>query len=137
MDLERMQSAFLARCARLRMPVDPAVSAGPLALDGGKLWRLREPSGRLYSIIRLGTRGGVHGFGGAGCVEVTELKAAMAALLGREATAYETVAVSSGLQGAVKMAMLVIVGKATQAPLYQVLGGPTWSKAQMIATVVS
>ena len=130
-----MRTALLARRARLLMPVAPAISAGPLALAGGKMWRLREPSGRLYSVIRLDTRGGVHGYGEAGVVEMPEFRAAMTALQGREATAYETVTLTGGLQGAVNMAMLDIVGKATQAPLYQVLGGPTRFKARAIATV--
>jgi galactonate dehydratase len=117
------------------MPVAPAISAGPLAIAGGKLWRLREPSGRQYSVIRLDTRGGLRGYGEAGVVEVSDFRTALTQVQGKDATAFEVVKVAGPLRGAINMAMLDIVGKATQAPVYQVVGGPTRHKARGIATV--
>lgn len=130
-----MGNAALTRRARLVPPVAAAISTGPLTIAGGRLWRLREPSGRVYSMIRLDTRGGLRGYGEAGPVEAAEFARVLALLQGREANSFEVLGLSGPLRGAVNMAMLDLVGRATQAPVYQVLGGPTRHKARAIATV--
>ncbi len=130
-----MRNAVLTRRARLAVPVAPAISAGPLAISGGRMWRLQEPSGRMYSIIRLDTRGGLKGYGEAGAAEAAEFKRILAQVQGREATSFEVLGLTGPLRGAVNVAMLDIVGRAAQAPVYQVLGGPTRHKARAIATV--
>jgi len=130
-----MGKAILNRRVRLTAPVAAAISVGPLAISGGRLWRLREPSGRLYSVVRLDTRGGPRGYGEAGPVETAEFERVLGLLQGREANSFEVLGLTGPLRGAINVAMLDIVGRAAQAPVYQVLGGPTRHKARAIATV--
>ncbi len=70
------------------------------------------------------------------CTELSshDLKATNEAVMGRPASAYETLRamVPQNAQGAIDMALLDILGKATKAPVYRVLGGPTRTKARAI-----
>jgi galactonate dehydratase len=101
---------------------------------------LREPvSGRRYTIIRVQTHSGLTGFGECGPVSVGDLAKTRPLVLGKTATAYEMVRRQlegvPNLQAAVNIALLDIVGKWSKAPLFQVLGGPTRSKARAIASL--
>ena len=98
----------------------------------------REPvSSRRYTVLRVQTRSGLIGFGECGSVSAEDLALAKPVVLGKPATAYETVrrqlAAVPNLQAAVNIALLDIVGKLSKAPLFQVLGGPTRNKARVIA----
>jgi galactonate dehydratase len=100
---------------------------------------LREPvSGRTYTVIKLQTRGGLEGYGECGSVTATDLAQTSKAVVGKEATQFETVrfqlkSTSSGLAAALNMAMLDVVGRSVKAPVYQVLGGPTRNKCRALA----
>jgi galactonate dehydratase len=101
---------------------------------------LREPvSGRRYTVVRVQTNSGLIGFGECGSVSVEDLARVRPLVLGKPATAYETVrrqlSAVSNLQAAVNIALLDIVGKWSKAPLFQVLGGPTRNKARAIASL--
>lgn len=101
---------------------------------------LREPvSKRAYTVIRVRTRPGLTGYGECKSVSAAEAVEAKAAVLGRDATAYEVVRRqlqgTPGLQAAVNMALLDVIGKHTKAPLYQVLGGPTRNKARAMTAL--
>jgi len=101
--------------------------------------RLREPvSGRTYTVLRLETRGGVVGYGE--CAEITprDLAAVLEAVRGKPATQFATVRYQlknapAGLMAALNMAMLDVVGRSVNAPVYQLLGGPTRNKCRALA----
>jgi galactonate dehydratase len=113
----------------------PAGDAGPLAISEVRAFAV-PPSGTAssYIVLQVRTRSGVAGYGE--CTEFTghDLKATSEAVTGRPASAYETLRalVPQNAQGAIDMALLDILGKATKAPVYRVLGGPTRTKARAI-----
>ncbi len=134
-------NALLLRRARLAGAQTVAAQAGSdpssAAIADVKLWRLREPiSRRVYSVIRIRTRGGLLGFGEAGAVSSEELVRGAQIVQSKAVTSYEVLerqlTVTPNLQPAINMALLDIVGKIANAPVYQVLGGPTRHKARVI-----
>ncbi len=64
----------------------------------------------------------------------SDLKATNQAVVGRAASAYQALdgLVPPTVRGGLNIALLDIVGKATKAPIYRVLGGPTRNKARAI-----
>lgn len=134
-------NALLLRRARLAGAQTVATRAGSdpssAAIADVKLWRLREPiSRRVYSVIRIRTRGGLLGFGEAGAASSEELVRGAQIIQGKAVTSFEVLdrqlTVTPNLQPAVNMALLDIVGKIANAPVYQVLGGPTRHKARVM-----
>jgi len=108
-----------------------------VALDA---FRLREPgSRRRYTVIRVRTRSGLSGFGETSVVSSEDLSQAKGILLGLAATAYEIarqrLAALSGIQAAVNIALLDILGKSTGAPIHHVLGGPTRHKVRVLTAL--
>ncbi len=137
-------NALLLRRARLAAaqstgapaPADPSAAA----ITETKLWRLREPnSRRLYSVVRIKTRGGLSGYGECAHVGSEELVRGSQIIQGKAATSYEVLdrqlAATPALQPGVNMALLDILGKIAKAPTYQVLGGPTRHKARVLTTL--
>ena len=126
-------AAFLAQAGA----VAPA-AAPKLAITGVRAWTLQEPaSHRAYALLRIETSAGISGYGETRSVGAVELDRARSALRGREATEYEALrpglAAMPGIQAAVNMALLDIVGQSAKAPIYQLLGGPTRHKARALA----
>jgi len=117
----------------------PASTANdPLTISAMKAWRLREPtSGRSYTVVKLESRGGTVGFGEGGAVHGTDVKNARSAIIGRRATDSEfvrhTMASTPAVEAAVNNAMLDLMGRAKNVPVYQYLGGPTRHKARVLA----
>lgn len=118
----------------------PPATAGsdPLTLLTMKAWRLREPgSGRSYTVVKLESRGGTVGFGEGGAVRGADVTGARAVVIGRRATESEFVrnalAATPALEAAVNNAMLDLIGRAKNLPIYQYLGGPTRHKARVLA----
>ena len=138
-----MTNTTLIRRARLAAFAAQATTAGgansPLQITALRDYPLREPvSGRTYTVIKLQTRGGLEGYGECGSVTATDLAQTVKAVLGKEATQFETVrfqlkSTPSGLAAALNMAMLDVVGRSVKAPIYQVLGGPTRNKCRALA----
>ncbi len=64
----------------------------------------------------------------------SDLKAANQAVVGHAASAYQALdgLVPPAVRGGLNIALLDILGKATKAPIYRVLGGPTRNKARAI-----
>jgi len=116
-------------------------ASSSLQITAFRHYPLREPvSGRTYTVIKLQTRGGLEGYGECGSVTATDLAQTVKAVVGREATQFETVrfqlkSTSSGLAAALNMAMLDVVGRSVKAPVYQVLGGPTRNKCRALASL--
>jgi len=101
---------------------------------------VREPvSKRAYTCLRLRTRSGALGFGECSRLSPVELTALTAAIQGKEASSFESIrrglTVSPSALAGLDMAMLDLVGKFTNAPVYQVLGGPTRNQARALARI--
>ena len=129
---------------RAKLALSAAQAAQPshrgLEISAASAYALREPvSRRSYTVIRLRTASGVTGYGECRAVTTADVERARAALAGVPATAYELVyrrlAALPAMRGAVDIALLDIVGKQARAPVYQVLGGPTRTKARAIARI--
>lgn len=119
------------------MPAPPNPKLEMVALDA---FPVREPlSHRAYTCLRLGTRWGEKGYGECSRISAADLSALRAAIQGREASSFESIrrglTVSRAALSGVEMAMLDLVGKFANAPVYQVLGGPTRNQARALARI--
>jgi galactonate dehydratase len=108
-----------------------------VALDA---FPLREPvSKRAYTCLRLRTRSGATGFGECPRVSRADLSTLQSAIQGNAASRFESIrrelTVSPSAMAALDMAMLDLVGKFANAPVYQVLGGPTRNQARVLARI--
>ncbi len=125
---------------RLRIALSrPAPNVGndedPLSITGVRGFRKQDPdSGRSYAVLELRTKSGLIGYGECRPVSDAAVKSTADLLVGCQASAYEvlTPTVPDGVQAAVNVAALDILGKAAKAPVYRVLGGPTRNKARAI-----
>lgn len=92
-------------------------------------------SSSSYVVLRVKTQSGLIGYGECNSLSPSELKATNQAVTGRAATSYQALdaLVPTAVRGGLNIALLDIVGKATKAPIYRVLGGPTRNKARAIA----
>lgn len=100
------------------------------------LFAVREPaSKRSYSILRVGTKTGLTGYGECAPPSTGDLEKLRANWIGRPATTYAHLKFNSSLDAAMDLALLDVVGKATKAPVYRLLGGPTRNKARVLASV--
>ena len=116
-------------------PTNPKLEIA--ALDG---FPLREPvSRRAYTVLSVRARSGAIGYGECPGISPAELRALRAATQGREASSFESIrrglTVSSPALAALDMAMLDLLGQFTNAPVYQVLGGPTRNQARALARI--
>ncbi len=110
----------------------------PLAITQFRAWRLKEPvSGRRYTVVKLQAQGGASGFGEGGPATAAEIVEARTAIAGRRATESEFVRARLGalpaMEAAVSNAMLDLVARSRQVPIYQYLGGPVRFKARVLA----
>jgi galactonate dehydratase len=105
----------------------PTGAPGPLTISEVRAFALPP-----YILLRVQTQSGIVGYGE--CKRIADLKMISQAIVGRPASAYETLRplVAQDAQGAIDMALLDILGKSTKAPVYRVLGGPTRNKARAI-----
>src|SRR6185437_12975296 len=80
------------------------------------------------------TASGLTGYGECRALTPAELNSTQEAITGRPATSYEVLdpLVPRAVRGALNIALLDILGKATNAPVYRILGGPTRNKARAI-----
>jgi galactonate dehydratase len=106
-----------------------------------RAFSLREPvSRRSYTVLKVATESGVVGFGECEAVSSAELAKAIQTVVGKPATAYEVIRQQlhplPGLQAALNMALLDILGKIVKAPIYQVLGGPTRFKVRASTALI-
>lgn len=117
------------------MAAQAASAAGaPFQITSLDAWNLQEPdNGRAWSLVRLATKEGLEGWGEARPLTRDALKQLRALTMGTPASAYEMLRVKLGTRAgaaAVNIAALDILGKASKAPVYQVLGGPTRNKVR-------
>ena len=140
-----MRNAIQARRARLAaFAPQAAVAARPspqVEIASLRDYRLREPvSGRTYTVLRLETRGGLAGYGECADITPRDLAAVLEAVRGKPATQFATVRYQlknapAGLMAALNMAMLDVAGRSVNAPVYQVLGGPTRNKCRALVAL--
>jgi galactonate dehydratase len=109
-----------------------------LTITNLRAWRIKEPvSNRRYTVVRVETRGGESGYGEGATAQPHEIADAKAAIVGRRANEAEFVRhrlnESPALEAAVNDALLDVLGKTSNVPVYQFLGGPTRFKARVLA----
>src|SRR5678815_3243592 len=88
-----------------------------------RIYDLREPvSRRRYTIIAIQTESGLKGYGECAAISGPALERAQSVLVGMPATAFESVrrqlASFPGLEAAVTMALLDVMGQFAKAPVY-------------------
>ncbi|MBV9265785.1 MAG: hypothetical protein JO061_06425 [Acidobacteriaceae bacterium] len=125
----------LQRRARLqaRFAAEPAQAGDRAALDISDIrhFPIREPvSGNRYSLLRVTTRSGLTGWGECAFDSSADINAVESAWVGRPAHAYATVMPSTPFRAALDIAFLDILGKAANAPIFRILGGPTRNKVR-------
>ena len=99
---------------------------------------MKEPvCGRLYTVLRLQVRGGGSGYGEGGPATAPQIAEARAIITGRRATESEFVRTKlahlPALEAAIGNAMLDLISRAKNVPIYQYLGGPVRFKARLLA----
>jgi galactonate dehydratase len=108
---------------------------------------IAEPGGRRYVVVRVDTDEGVSGYAEAEArpapqVAVDELKGELQRLIGMNPARAVRVdedlrrgGASLGSRAIANMACLDILGKATEASVYEILGGPTRIKVRAMAVL--
>ena len=88
-----------------------------------------------YVVLQVRTRSGLVGYGECNELSGPDLKATNQALAGRVASSYQVLdgMVPPTVRGGLNIALLDILGQATQAPIYRVPGGPTRNKVRAIS----
>jgi L-alanine-DL-glutamate epimerase-like enolase superfamily enzyme len=130
-----MNHIIVRRRARLLPAFSPqvAVSSKPAALDIADIryFAVHEPvSKNQYSVLRVTTRSGLIGWGECRFDANADFHTVRSTWMGRPATAYATIPTSDPFRAALDMAAFDILGKAANAPVYRILGGPTRSKVR-------
>jgi galactonate dehydratase len=115
----------------------PAAEDHPLKIAEFRAWRVKEPvSSRRYTVVRLRSQGGISGYGEGGPALAGEIVAARAAAMDRRATESEFIRSAlrrtPALEAAVNNAMLDLVSRAKDVPIYRYLGGPVRYKARLL-----
>jgi galactonate dehydratase len=133
-------NSTLARRASLLPAIQAAsvntVATGPHPISEVRAFQIGSPgTSGSYVVLRVQTRSGLIGFGECNSLSSSELKATNQAVVGRAASSYQALhgLVPAPVRGGLNIALLDILGKATKAPIYRVLGGPTRNKARAIA----
>jgi galactonate dehydratase len=132
----RHMNAVIRRRARLSAAFAPQIKVAgsrPSSLEITEVrhFPVREPvSGNQYTLVRVKTRSGLAGWGECRSVAGDDLKAVESMWIGRPAHLYAMIDPSTALAGALDIALLDILGKACNAPVYRVLGGPTRAKVR-------
>jgi galactonate dehydratase len=126
---------------RIRLVVQQAVAdaemiaTGPHGISEVQAFQMGSPgTAESYVVLRVHTQSGLVGYGECNSLTPAELKTTNHAVKGRAATSYQALdaLVPPAIRGGLNIALLDIVGKATKAPIYRVLGGPTRNKARAI-----
>jgi galactonate dehydratase len=133
-------SRVLARRKSLLLFDPPAaadtIATGPDPVSEIRAFQMGSPGqGNGQVILQVRTQSGLVGYGECNSLTPSELKATSQVVVGRAPSAYEALNTLAppAVRGGLNIALLDILGKATKAPIYRVLGGPTRNKARAIA----
>ena len=110
-----------------------SAAAKPAALDITSIrhFPVREPvSGNRYSLLQITARSGLIGWGECRYDPNADIKTLESTWIGRPVNAYATIPPSTPFRAALDMASLDVLGKAANAPVHRILGGPTRSKVR-------
>jgi galactonate dehydratase len=121
-------------------PSAETIATSPHPISEVRAFQMGSPAsgnsggGSSYVILQVRTQSGLVGYGECSSLSGSDLKATNQAVVGRAASAYQALdgLVPQTVRGGLNIALLDIVGKATKAPIYRVLGGPTRNKARAI-----
>jgi galactonate dehydratase len=111
------------------------VATGPHPISEVRAFQMGSAgSSGAYVVLQVRTQSGLMGYGECNALSAVDLKLTNQAIAGRAATSYQALdaLVPPAVRGGLNIALLDIVGKATKAPIYRVLGGPTRNKARAI-----
>jgi galactonate dehydratase len=121
---------------RFAQPPSPeTIATSPHPISEVRAFQMGSPgSGNSYVVLQVRTQSGLVGYGECNSLSGSDLKATNQAVVGRAASSYQALdgLVPQTVRGGLNIALLDIVGKATKAPIYRVLGGPTRNKARAI-----
>ena len=118
-----------------------------MKIIAAKPWAVAEPGGRRYVVLKVETDQGVAGYGEAPAgghpqAAVDRLKSELASVVGMDPAHVlhidKTLAeggAGDAARGALNIALMDLLGKTAEAPLYEALGGPTRNKARAMAVV--
>ncbi len=116
-------------------PSSDTIATGPDPVSEIRAFQMGSPgSGNSHVILQVRTQSGLVGYGECNTLSASDLKATNQAVVGHAPSAYQALdgLVPQAVRGGLNIALLDIVGKATKAPIYRVLGGPTRNKARAI-----
>jgi len=116
-------------------PAADTIATGPDPVSEIRAFQMGSPaSGNSHVILQVRTQSGLVGYGECNSLSTSDLKATNLAVVGRAPSAYQALdsLAPPAIRGGLNIALLDIVGKATKAPIYRVLGGPTRNKARAI-----
>ncbi len=137
----RLRRARLIPRNLAQAPVKPSSDVErQLTVTELRSYALREPvSRRSYTIVKIQTESGLAGFGECAAVSAQALEQAKKVVIGMPATAFESarrqLAPVPGIEAAVNMALLDVIGQFAKAPVHHILGGPTRNKARAITAL--
>jgi len=113
-----------------------SAAASPHAITSVRAFQVAaSQTNSAYIVLQIRTVSGLTGYGECRALTSAQLKATADTVIGRAATSYEVLdpLVPRAVRGALNIALLDILGKATNTPVYRILGGPTRNKARAIA----
>jgi galactonate dehydratase len=121
-------------------PSPETIATGPHPIAEVRAFQMGSPNsgntgaGNSYVTLQVRTQSGLTGYGECNSLSGSDLKVTNQAVVGRAASSYQALdgLVPPTVRGGLNIALLDIVGKATKAPIYRVLGGPTRNKARAI-----
>jgi len=105
-----------------------SAAASPHAITSVRAFQVAaSQTNSAYIVLQIRTVSGLTGYGECRALTSAQLKATADTVIGRAATSYEVLdpLVPRAVRGALNIALLDILGKATNTPVYRILGGPT------------
>ncbi len=138
MPIALTSSVLARRKSLLRFAPPPSsdtIATGPDPVSDIHAFQMDpSASGNSHVILQVRTQSGLVGYGECNGLSAADLKATSQAVVGHAPSAYQALdgLALPAIRGGLNIALLDIVGKATKAPIYRVLGGPTRNKARAI-----